>query len=254
VELIDLNKIEKNKDYTKFTEEIKGKVDLMQQALRKNQGFDNYLFSMGGIAMEPFIQLPPKVSIPKADNYNGSGDPKQHLRQYLSFVKMKGLNEIQVLNAFPFSLSGSASKWYYTLDMGKVKGWTDLVNAFLTQFSFNTMIDITLRDLETTKQKEGETFSEYLVRWRDKASKMINRPGEKDQVNIMMKGLLPVYFNRMLSAPIMNFEQLCDCGTRIEDAMKNGKIVKSEGRVTSKKTYGQTSNKTTSQPNVSTVY
>jgi hypothetical protein len=85
------------------------------------------------------------------------------------------------------------------------------------------------------------------VRWREKASKMINRLGEKDQVNIMMKGLLPVYFNRMLSAPIMNFEQLCDCGTRIEETMENGKTEKSEGRATSKKTYGQTS-KTTSHP------
>jgi hypothetical protein len=35
---------------------------------------------------------------------------------------------------------------------------------------------------------------------------MINCPGEKDQVNIMMKGLFPVYFNRMLLAPIMNFD------------------------------------------------
>uniref|UniRef100_A0A2N9HL80 Retrotransposon gag domain-containing protein n=1 Tax=Fagus sylvatica TaxID=28930 RepID=A0A2N9HL80_FAGSY len=181
VEVVDLDKIEKNKDYTKFTEEIKGKVDLKQKTLRKNQGFDDYLFSMGGMATEPSMQQPPKVSIPEADKYNGSGDPKQHLRQYLSFVKMKGLNEIQVLNAFPFSLTGSASKWYYTLDMGKVKGWTELVNAFLTQFSFNTMIDIMLRDLDTTKQKERETFSEYLVRWREKASKMINRLGEKDQ-------------------------------------------------------------------------
>ena len=166
---------------------------------------------------------------------------------------MKGLNEMQMLNAFPFSLTGSASKWYYTLDIGKVKGWTELVNAFLTQFSFNTMVDITLRDLETTKQRGGETFSEYLVRWREKASRMINFLGEKDQVNIMMKGLLPIYFNRMLSGPIMNFEQLCNCGTRIEDAMENGKIEKSEGRTTSKKIYGQT-NKTTSQSNVSVVY
>ena len=106
---------------------------------------------------------------------------------------MKGLNEMQMLNAFPFSLTGSASKWYYTLDIGKVKGWTELVNAFLTQFSFNTMVDITMKDLETTKQRGGETFSEYLVRWREKASRMINFLGEKDQVNIMMKGLLPIY-------------------------------------------------------------
>ena len=93
VELTDLEKVEKNKDYAKFTEEIKGKVDLMQQTLRKNQGFDDYLFSMGGIATELSMQLRPKFSIPEADKYNGSGDPKQHLRQYLSFVKMKGLNE-----------------------------------------------------------------------------------------------------------------------------------------------------------------
>ncbi|GMY33427.1 hypothetical protein FCV25MIE_28669 [Fagus crenata] len=35
-ELINLDKVEKNKDYAKSTEEIKGKVDLIQQILRKN--------------------------------------------------------------------------------------------------------------------------------------------------------------------------------------------------------------------------
>jgi hypothetical protein len=76
---------------------------------------------MDGIATEPSMQLPPMFSIPKADKYSGSGDPKQHLRQYLSFVKMKGLNKTQILNAFPFSLTGLASKWYYTLDRGTLK-------------------------------------------------------------------------------------------------------------------------------------
>ena len=69
----------------------------------------------------------------------------------------------------------------------------------------------------------------------------------------MMKGLLPFYFNRMLSVPFMNFEQLCDYGTRIEDVMENGKIEKNEGRPISKKTYGQTC-KSTPQTNVSVVY
>ena len=59
----------------------------MQQALRKNQGIDDYLFSMGGIATEPSVQLPPKFSIPEVDKYSGSGDPKQHLKQYLSFAE-----------------------------------------------------------------------------------------------------------------------------------------------------------------------
>ena len=53
----------------------------------------------------------------------------------------------------------------------------------------------TLRDLETTRQRENETFPEFLVRWRAKALKMMNRPNEKDQVNMVMKGLLLVYYN-----------------------------------------------------------
>ena len=53
------------------------------------------------------------------------------------------------------------------------------MELFVDQFIFNTMIDVTLRDLET-KQGVGGTFSEYMTRWKGKASKMVNRPNEKD--------------------------------------------------------------------------
>jgi hypothetical protein len=92
----------------------------------------------------------------------------------------------------------------------------------MKQFSYNTMIDVTLCDLEMTHQRDNETYSEFLVRWRAKALKMINRPDEKDQVNIVMKGLLPIYYNRMFASPIMDFEQLCNSELRIEDAIDNG--------------------------------
>ena len=93
----------------------------MQKALQKTQGVDDYLATMGGITKEVALQLPPKFTIPEADRFAGVGDPKQHLRQYLNFVKIKGLNEQQVLKAFPLSLARSASKWYYTLNVGQTK-------------------------------------------------------------------------------------------------------------------------------------
>jgi hypothetical protein len=183
------------------------------------------------------------------------GDPKQHLRQYLNFVKIKGLNEQQVLQAFPLSLAGSASNWYYTLNVGQTKNWGELVEIFIDQFSYNTMIDVTLRDLETTRQRENETFSEFLVRWRAKALKMMNRPKEKDQVNMVMKGLLPVYYNRMFASPIMDFEQLCNSGMRIEDAIDNGQLDKREGRISvaPKKTFGSSSKTPNIQANINVV-
>ena len=128
------------------------------------------------------------------------------------------------MHAFPLSLTGSASRWYYSLDPTKTKVLNELVKLFVDQFIFNTMIDVTLRDLETTKQRIGETFSKYMTSRKGKASRMVNRPNEKDQINMIIKNLLLAYNSKFLSSPISSFGELCDCGTRIEDAINNGQL------------------------------
>jgi hypothetical protein len=154
---------EHNKEFETFTASFKAKMELMQKALEKTQRVDDYLATMGGITKEEPSQLPPKFSILEADKFVEVGDPKQHLRQYLNFVKIKGLNEEQVLRAFSLSLAKSTSNWYYTLNVGQTKNLGVLVKFFIDQFSYNTMIDVTLSDVETTHQRENETFSEFLV-------------------------------------------------------------------------------------------
>ena len=199
---------------------------------------DDYLYNIGGMSSKASIGLPPKFKISNTEEFDGIGDPKQHLRRYLRTVEMKGIDEKQTLHAFPFSLTGGASRWYYSLDPSKTKVWNELVDFFVDQFIFNTMIDVTLRDLETTKQGVGETFSKYMTRWETKASRMVNRLNEKDQINMIIKNLLPAYNSRLLSLPISSFVELCDCGTRIEDAINNGNLEKGESKPPTKKTYG----------------
>ena len=168
---------------------------------------------------------------------------------------MKGLDEKQTLHAFPLSLTGGASRWCYSLDLDKTKVWNELVELFVDQFIFITMIDVSLRDLETTKQGVGETFSEYMTRWKGKASRMVNRPNEKDQINMIIKNLLLAYDSRLLSSPISSFGELCACGTRIEDAINNGQLEKGESKPPIKKTYGGgvTTSKTPNLVNVSVI-
>jgi hypothetical protein len=48
-------------------------MELMQKALQKTQGVDDYLATMGGISKEVDLQLPPKFSIPEADRFAGVG-------------------------------------------------------------------------------------------------------------------------------------------------------------------------------------
>ena len=83
------------------------------------------------------------------------------------------------------------------MDPTKTTVWNELVKLFVDLFIFNTMIDVTLRDLETTKQGIVETFSECMTRWKEKASRMVNRPNEKDEINMIIKNLLWAYNSRL---------------------------------------------------------
>ena len=124
----------------------------------------------------------------------------------------------------------------------------------MDQFIFNTMIDVTLRDLEITKQGVGEKFFEYMTRWKTKASRMVNRPNKKDQNNMNIKNLLSAYNSRLLSLPISLFGELCYCDTRIEDALNNGQLEKGESKPLTKKTYGgETTTKAPNPINVSAI-
>ena len=117
----------------------------MQLAFRKAQGMDDYLYNMGEVSLKAPIALPPKFKISNVKKFYGTGDLKQQLRRYLSVAKMKGLDEKQTLHAFPLSLTGGTSRWYNSLNLGKTKVWNELVELFVDQFIFNTMIDAILR-------------------------------------------------------------------------------------------------------------
>lgn len=119
--------------------------------------------------------------------------------------------------------------------MKNTKKWDELQKEFKKHFSYKIHLDVTLRDLETTRQKPNETFSEFIVRWKQTAAKMIDRPNEKEQVNIIIKNLAPVYYNRMFCFPVMDFEQLHECGIKIEDAINKGELDQNEGKLQAKK-------------------
>jgi hypothetical protein len=160
----------------------------------KSHEVDDFLLYIGAISSSPQIHLPTTFQIPKirkSDKFKGFSHPKQHLRRYLSLAKIEDLIEKKIMYAFPLSLSGHAAEWYDSVEVGKTKVWGRLIEEFIKQFFYNTLGDVTLTNLEITKQKISKTFSEFLIRWREKNSKMISRTTEKDQVHMIIKNLLP---------------------------------------------------------------
>ena len=90
---------------------------------------------------------------------------------------------------FPMSLSGAAQRWFTSLDVSRRHTWDDLAHEFLRQFAFNTIIDVSRRELETLRQRPDETVTSFISRWREKISQIIDRPSEMDQINMIMRNL-----------------------------------------------------------------
>ena len=80
---------------------------------------------MGEMSSKAPFALPPKFKISNMEKFDGTKDLKQHVRRNLSIIEMKELDKKQILHAFPLSLTGGASRWYYSLDPSKTKVWNE---------------------------------------------------------------------------------------------------------------------------------
>ena len=71
---------------------------------------------------------------------------------------------------FQNTLTGATLRWFLNLDDTRAKGWEDIYPEFHKQYKYNIEVDITRRDLETTKQEQKESFSTFITKWRSKAA------------------------------------------------------------------------------------
>nr|CAN74716.1 hypothetical protein VITISV_033046 [Vitis vinifera] len=106
----------------------------------------------------PVASLPAKFRMPEIERYAGIGCPRIHLRLYSTVMRAHGLDEAQMIMLFPMSLSGAAQRWFASLDVSRRRTWDDLAQEFLRQFAFNTVIDVSRRELEALRQRPEEHY------------------------------------------------------------------------------------------------
>ncbi|PKI34203.1 hypothetical protein CRG98_045406 [Punica granatum] len=161
------------------------RIKRMEETIRALQvGNPRFDFSDSDWNLFPGMRLLPKIKIPEFKRYDGTRDPRHHLRHYQSKMLSYWDYEEFVIQTFQDSLMGSALDWFMTLKAGDVPTWTDLSQKFLDQYRFCAETPPTLLDLSMTEMKEGQAFEAYATEWRGRAAKHIPPITEQQQVQL----------------------------------------------------------------------
>ena len=138
------------------------------------------LMDYDSLSLFPNARLPPKFKMPTLDKFDGTGCLKSHVKMYMRAMQPLGTTEEVLAQMFQNTLTRAALRWFLNLDDARARNWEDICREFHKQYKYNIEVDITMRDLETTKQEPKESFSTFITKWRAKATQMMSRPSEEE--------------------------------------------------------------------------
>ena len=90
--------------------------------------------------------------------------------------------------------------------------------------------------LRAISQRDKESFKEYVQRWRKIAAHVLPPMGEQEMTKVFLKTLGSFYYERMVSSAPSDFTEMVSMGVRLEEAVREGCLMKDEG--TKKSSYG----------------
>ena len=104
------------------------------------------------LSLFPQVRAPPKFKMPSLDKFDGTGCPKAHLKMYTGALQPLGATEELLAQMFQNTFTSVAFRWFLNLEDSLIRTWQDIGNEFYKQYKYNTKVDITRHDLETTTQ------------------------------------------------------------------------------------------------------
>ncbi|KAL6311813.1 hypothetical protein AAG906_033339 [Vitis piasezkii] len=130
-----------------------------------------------------------KFRMPDIERYTGISCPRIHLRLYSTVMRAHGLDESQMITLFLLSLSGTTQSW---------------------------------RELEALRQRTDESISSFISRWRGKIVEIIDRPSERDQIQMVLRSLQPRIARHVVGVPFTDFGSLVLALYDVEDGISRG--------------------------------
>ncbi|KAM3235654.1 hypothetical protein P3L10_015691 [Capsicum annuum] len=103
--------------------------------------------------------------------------------------------------------------------------WDDMAQNFVQQFQYNIEIVPDRITLANMRKKMTENFQEYVVRWREQASRVRPSIKEFEMIDIFLQAQEHNYFHHLLSTIGRTFAEVIKVGEMVENGIKSGKII-----------------------------
>ena len=117
------------------------------------------------------------------ERYMGIGCPRIHLQLYNIVMHGHILDEVMIM-LFPLSLTDATQCWFTSLDLSQCRAWIDLAQEFLGQYSFNTIVDVSWRELKALSHRPDKSVTSFISRLGEKIARIIDRPSERDHISM----------------------------------------------------------------------
>ncbi|KAH7867399.1 hypothetical protein Vadar_032865 [Vaccinium darrowii] len=134
------------------------------------------------------LKMPEKYQPPKFLQFDGMGNPKQHVAHFVETCSSAGTDGDLLVKQFVRSLKGYAFDWYIDLEPNSIDSWDQLQQDFLNRF-FSTRRIVNMTELSNTLQQEDEPVIDYINRWRNLSLNCKDRISEASAIEMCTKGI-----------------------------------------------------------------
>ncbi|XP_060182197.1 uncharacterized protein LOC132611850 [Lycium barbarum] len=137
----------------KIEKEMGKKIVELEHGSKKKEGL-----RYSDLCIHPNLGLLESFKIPKFDRFNGSGNPRAHLRAYCDQLVGSGGNEALPMRLFSRSLSEMTMEWFISQDISRWKTWEEMASSFMERFHFNVEHVPDCFSLDKIRQKSTENM------------------------------------------------------------------------------------------------
>jgi hypothetical protein len=202
------------------------KLAALEERMRVIEGNNLYdPVKAAEMCLVPNVVIPRKFRVPEFVKYTGTQCPITHLKAYCNKMAEVVHDEKLLIHFFQDSLSDAALAWYMRLDNIKIKGWKDLVDAFIKQYKFNMDVAPDRSSLQAMEKGNKESVREYAQRWREVAAQVNPPLLEREMTGLFSNTFKAPYFEYLVGSAAQNFSDLVFIAERIEHAIRGGRIV-----------------------------